>query len=160
MSSEAEPRRRCWACVEVKPVSAFAFANQRLGTLQGHCRTCHAAFRRAHYLANKADYVRRAVVQVRERRDENRRRMFQYLVGHPCIGCGESDPVVLEFDHRDAADKLEAVALLATKRRWAVVRAEIDKCDVRCVNCHRRRTALQFGWRKLSARPKMTVTRE
>jgi hypothetical protein len=26
------------------------------------------------------------------------------------------------------------------------VLAEIEKCDVRCVRCHRRKTARQFRW--------------
>jgi hypothetical protein len=31
---------------------------------------------------------------------------------------------------------------------WSRVLLEIEKCDVRCANCHRRRTAQQYGWRK------------
>ena len=138
-------RKRCRACGAVKSLGAFAFKNQARGTLQGHCRVCHAAFRRAHYLAHKADYVRRAAAQVTVRRDGNRRRLFEYLLAHPCVGCGAADPIFLEFDHQDPADKLDEVTALAKRRRWAVVAIEITKCDVRCVNCHRRRTAEQYA---------------
>jgi len=72
-----------------------------------------------------------------------------YLATHPCIDCGESDVVVLEFDHRDPGTKLENVARLIHTGTLAAVQAEIEKCDVRCGNCHRIRTANQFGWYRL-----------
>jgi hypothetical protein len=31
------------------------------------------------------------------------------------------------------------------------VKNEIEKCDVRCANCHRRKTAKDFNWYKLSS---------
>lgn len=152
--------KRCGACGAIKPLAAFAFANQALRKRQGNCRVCHAAYRRAHYLAHKADYVRRAAAQVTARRDGNRRRLFDYLLAHPCVGCGAADPTFLEFDHQDPADKLDAVTALAKRRRWAVVATEIGKCDVRCVNCHRRRTAEQYAWAKRARRPTMQAMRE
>lgn len=154
------PFKRCWSCGEHKPPPDFAYANQRLGTRQGHCRVCHAAFRRAHYLANKPDYIRRGMVQVKARLVENRRQLLRFLRAHPCVDCGQTDPVVLEFDHRDPANKVAAVTALVHRRRWVSVQVEINKCDVRCVNCHRRRTAEQFRWGKWARRPRMERTRE
>lgn len=66
-----------------------------------------------------------------------------------CQDCGIKDPVVLDFDHRDPATK-------NTRLRNGIggfhhlsspdLRAEINKCDVVCANCHRRRTARAQGW--------------
>jgi hypothetical protein len=42
---------------------------------------------------------------------------------------------------------------MMASKRWARVRAEIEKCDVRCVNCHRRKTARDFGWLKIRPAP-------
>jgi hypothetical protein len=146
ISSEAR-LFRCSACGAYKSSAEFSFSDEARRSLNSYCRKCHAAYRHAHYLANKADYIRRAIAQVNGRREQNRREVMTYLVSHPCVDCGIDNPIVLEFDHRDPRDKLTNVGSMANKR-WARVRAEIEKCDVRCVNCHRRKTARDFGWLK------------
>ena len=38
-----------------------------------------------------------------------------------------------------------------TFKVWSVILEEIDKCVVRCLYCHRKRTATQFGWWKVNS---------
>src|SRR6266850_135011 len=142
--------RRCCMCHQEKPEADFAFRSIATGVRQGHCRACHAAYRRQHYLANREAYIAREVARMNRYRLENRERILEYLLAHPCCDCGETDPVVLEFDHRDRATKRSEVARLAASKQWKVVLVEIEKCDVRCGNCHRRRTAQQLQWGKPS----------
>ena len=66
---------------------------------------------------------------------------MNYLSEHRCCDCGETDPVVLEFDH--LTDKSFGIAGGLRYRNWASVLAEIEKCEVVCANCHRRRTAIR-----------------
>lgn len=138
--------RRCCMCRIEKPEMEFAFRSLATGKRQDHCRACHAAYRRQHYLDNRALYIAREVARMKGYRLENRMRISEYLSTHPCTDCGANDPLFLEFDHRDRDDKRSEVARLATTKPWKTVAAEIAKCDVRCGNCHRRRTSQQFGW--------------
>jgi hypothetical protein len=144
----------CYMCGETKPVAEFAFADMVKGTRQSHCRRCQASYRHAHYLANRDDYIRREVARMAGYRNANRALLLAYLLDHPCVDCGEADPVVLDFDHRDPSTKRDEVARLANTKPWPQVLAEIAKCDVRCANCHRRKTARQFGWKKLLRSPR------
>jgi hypothetical protein len=62
------------------------------------------------------------------------------LASARCIDCGELDIRVLEFDH--VREKRGSV----TKLMWEEtslksLEAEIAKCEIRCANCHRKRTA-------------------
>lgn len=68
------------------------------------------------------------------------------------MDCGEKDILVLEFDHR--ANKYKEIGKMVTGR-YSLLRImkEVEKCDVRCANCHRRKTALQQGWHKLKLAP-------
>ena len=60
-----------------------------------------------------------------------------------CVDCGEADVCVLEFDH--VGDKKAAVSALARgEYSLSTLAAEIAKCEVRCVNCHRRRTGAEW----------------
>jgi hypothetical protein len=145
----------CVMCHEDKPAAEFAFRSLATGQLQSHCRKCHAAYRRQHYVRTKPIYIENERLRVRGHRERNRKLLVAYLLEHPCIDCGERDPVVLDFDHRDPSLKRLEVTRLAARKPWQAVLNEIAKCDVRCANCHRRRTAEQFKWRRGSrgARP-------
>jgi len=125
-------------------VKAWADFNvsRRFGR-QFYCRACQSSWYRAHraqHIANVNDNSRRY-------RGRNRAFVLEYLLAHPCVDCGESNPAVLEFDHQ--RDKIGAVSrLVLAPFPLERVIAEIAKCKVRCSNCHMRRTAQQFGWRK------------
>ncbi len=76
-----------------------------------------------------------------------------YLATHPCVDCGETDPLVLDFDHRDPKAKSANVSYLVCSAGLARVQAEVEKCDVRCANCHRRKTARDGNWHYLIHAP-------
>ena len=63
----------------------------------------------------------------------------RYLSEHPCVDCGEVDSVVLDFDHV-RGKKFKNIAEMANSYPWLSVLKEIEKCVVRCANCHRRKT--------------------
>ena len=79
------------------------------------------------------------------RRDANHQFIDQYLLAHPCVDCGVSDLVVLQFDHIRGV-KIDQVSdmMLCTRQK---IEQEIKKCDVRCANCHARKTHLERGYR-------------
>jgi hypothetical protein len=54
---------------------------------------------------------------------------------------------VLEFDH--LRDKRANVSSLVQNGELRRIRGEIEKCDVVCANCHRRRTARRGNWYRL-----------
>ena len=96
---------------------------------------------RRHYQRNKEAMKARAKAFAPTHRARIREIIRTYLETHPCVDCGESDPIVLEFDHRDEKEKAFNIGD-GVARTYAVKRImdEIAKCDVRCANCHRRKT--------------------
>jgi hypothetical protein len=65
--------------------------------------------------------------------------MIEYLLAHPCVDCGETDLLVLEFDH--LRDKKYNIGEMVNRDfTWGSILREIEKCEVVCANCHRRRT--------------------
>jgi hypothetical protein len=72
------------------------------------------------------------------------RRNLRYLLDHlrqaACVGCGEADVLVLEFDHIGPKRGKGVVSLAFYEHSLTSLQAEIDQCEVRCANCHRRQT--------------------
>jgi Tat protein secretion system quality control protein TatD with DNase activity len=71
--------------------------------------------------------------------------MRVYLSMHPCIDCGEKDIRLLEFDHVRGHKTANIARLLTQGRSWSTIEAEIAKCEIRCANCHRKRTSERDG---------------
>lgn len=116
---------------------------------QNECRECQKESSKNYYKKNNEKLKKQINEAKQIRINENRITYFKYLKNHPCIDCGESNPIVLEFDHRDGVDKISTVGeLVWNGYSWDKIQLEIDKCDVRCSNCHRIRTSKQQGWYK------------
>jgi len=139
----------CTGCAASKPIEEFRMKNKAKGTRGTRCRECRSAYGKRHYAQNRDQYLRRA----KRRRTSGRRIAYwswlmTYLESHPCVDCGETDPLVLQFDHREGAVKVDTIGTMVNRANWNTLLAEIAKCDVRCANCHRLRTAERFSWSK------------
>ena len=135
--------RKCYRCHEVKPADDFAWRRKHKNQRDSFCRPCRSAYGKEHYQANKARYIAQAAIVSQRRRLERTRWLLDFFQSNPCSDCGETDPVVLEFDH--LGDKTFDIGTGMHDRNWESVLAEIAKCEVVCSNSHRRRTARRRG---------------
>ncbi len=137
----------CTKCKKGKLLNEFNFRVKKIRLRQYQCIECTRAFVRDHYKRNKEYYLVKARKRNAEKRLEAQNYVRSHLLRHPCVDCGESDVVVLEFDHM--GDKLKEVSnLIKGRYPLSQVKEEVEKCEVRCANCHRRKTAREFGWFK------------
>ena len=138
-------KRQCTGCRATKPLTDFNWKSKAHGIRQVRCRTCTSAQIRSHYQRNRDYYIAKARARNVAVYYEQRDRVLEYLAAHPCVDCGEADIVCLEFDHV-RGEKRGDIAHMLGDHCWQVIAAELQKCDVRCANCHRRKTAQQRGW--------------
>lgn len=78
-----------------------------------------------------------------EKRHEARKFIFAFLSGAACIDCGCNNILVLQFDHVRGAKKTEVSELVALGYPIETIKLEIEKCEIRCANCHTIRTKTQ-----------------
>jgi|SRR3989338_2809541 len=74
-----------------------------------------------------------------------RGRLLAFLSAKACVDCGERDPIVLEFDHSIPQKKFKSISkMLSGHYSWNALEKEMKKCEIRCANCHRRKTYIQL----------------
>ena len=136
-----QERRICSKCKMTKDVAEFSFRSKSKGTRHSYCLDCGRILAKNHYAKNVSYYVSKARVRRNILINAINEKLFNYLENHPCIDCGESDPVVLEFDHVRGKKSYNVSTMCWLALPWNSLMREIAKCEVRCANCHRRKTA-------------------
>jgi hypothetical protein len=104
---------------------------------------------RTYYLRNREAIIAKSAAYNAETDRLVQEYIASYLLQHPYMDCGEADPLVLEFDHRDPlAKEFTIFSRHGSRYSFQRFKAEIAKCDVRCANCHRRKTSREAQtWR-------------
>jgi hypothetical protein len=138
--------KACAVCLVVLPLDAFYRNPTAPGGRDRRCKTCVRAYMKRRYDGDEG-VRRRAKESQRAANVANAARRDAVIARSCCADCGESDPVVLDFDHVRGEKVASIAAMIAGSYAWLTIEQEIAKCEVRCANCHRRRTAVQQGWR-------------
>jgi hypothetical protein len=180
-ASEITPETPIWcpACQREHPASAFNREKRRFSGLSGICREAQAQARKTPKAqaatrrfnqkrwANP-EYRAKALEHQRRRRRERgatvelrrARRRLQRIVDEwkqqGCLDCGYSDIRAIDPDHRPGEIKVGNVSRMVTLCASAArIRAELAKCEPRCVRCHRKATmaARPNSWRARTKLP-------
>ena len=139
--------KKCTICKKEKTIDEFNFKSKVLGLRHCYCAECSRVLIKNHYYKNKRYYLEKAKRINLKTRLEVQKFIIDYLIKHPCIDCNEKDIRVLEFDHKK--DKFKEISMLVRAcHPLNKIKEEIKKCDIRCANCHRKKTAEKFRWFK------------
>jgi len=159
MKMSIHKKDKCPLCGELKDVRSKR-CRRKHKTPEEICE------KRKEWAKNNRERIRKAQQKYREtHREECRQRTLKHRHEHPgqykkrqkkfmvsrlrwlheykhergCLICGENDPRCLDFHHRDPKQKVMGVALMVGLQMERLIE-EINKCDVMCANCHRKKT--------------------
>lgn len=126
--------RKCSRCEIFKLDNTFP--KKPNGHALGLCFECRLSDKKAHYIANKDGYKKRARLRIKEIRQR-----VSALKDGPCTDCGKKfPPCAMEFDHLDQKKKTKNVSALVSDGSWEKILLEIKKCELVCAICHAIRT--------------------
>src|SRR5687768_13489096 len=118
--------KTCTACKQTMSLEDFHNSSKTKDGKQVYCKTCNKEKRKAYY--KTAHGKEKNDTTSKRWAEQNRKRVFEYLLSHPCVDCGESDPVVLEFDHRDPEEKKYGIGSRTMyNKAWSTLMDEIAK---------------------------------
>lgn len=131
--------KTCDTCKLPKALGEFNKNRAKKDGLNSICRECSRARSKKYYQDNLEAHKKIMAAKRDRLTNLNREKIIDYLSTHPCVSCGETDIVVLQFDH--LRDKAKGISELISSYSWETISKEIEKCQVLCANCHARKTA-------------------
>lgn len=137
--------KKCTICLLEKLIDDFYI--RKNGYVEPNCKDCSRERARVFYKNNKTKCISKSILYRSQNQKISREYVFDYLTTHPCIDCGENNILTLEFDHIKNHDKKHFISsMIIQGYHLNKIKKEIDKCEVRCANCHKIKTAKQQKW--------------
>jgi hypothetical protein len=137
--------KTCAKCRLSKSHDQFHRNKSRADGRSAYCKDCARSYY-SQWSSKSPETKLRHIEWKRKNKLEARKRLVEYFKTHPCVDCGTLDVRVLVFDHV-LGNKVTGVGTLISRgNTWKVIQAEIDKCEVRCHNCHIIVTGERGGW--------------
>jgi hypothetical protein len=145
----------CTKCSQNKNTECFYKSSTPRG-YQTWCKDCLKIYNQKRYNSDPNVKIRVTVAHKKWKKDNpdkfnqsnskshdkavqiNSEYIDAYQLTHPCVDCGESDIDVLEFDHVRGIKK-GRICQMKHRVSLETLQEEIEKCDIRCANCHRKR---------------------
>lgn len=140
----------CAKCGDEKPAT-LEFFNKKTRSkdgLQHICKQCDSKRAKGLYENNKVRYKKLIAARKKKYLEELNEFIVEYLLTHPCVDCFEADIRCLDFDHV-RGNKFKNISIMKNQTySLEKIKEEIEKCEVRCANCHRKKTCTDQNWYK------------
>ena len=116
------------------------FNKKRESGPQPYCKPCQSDYQKDFYEGNRITNLEGIYKSRKKRKVDVRRFLAEFYETHPCVDCGETDILVLEFDHVTGKEFGINQAIRDVIPIHRIIE-ELKRGEVRCANCHRRLTA-------------------
>lgn len=137
--------KTCSKCNLTKSEAEFGISSRNTARLNPKCKACVNVFQKGFYAKNKELVTAIANKSRLKKLAETRNNLKGYLADKKCVDCGVTDFRLLDFDH--TKDKVKSISrMVLTGVSWINIQKEIAKCEIRCANCHRLKTAKDLNW--------------
>lgn len=145
----------CTRCGRRRSLKLFNRHKSRKDGYNPWCKSCNEEYLRRYFRINGSRMRSQVSLSKQKRREVLQTNLIEYLIDHPCSDCGETNIILLDFDHIRGNKKASISKMLANGCSWANTLIEISKCVVRCTKCHRLVTAERnrdYRWRYMQIR--------
>ena len=138
----------CSLCKCPLALTEFNKNKRKKDGFQTHCRECGKKKSKDYYHSNKEEHYKNTKERSKKHINMLRQYVYDYVSKIGCSDCGEKNPACLDFDHTSGEKKELISRLVHQGVSLQSLLSEIDKCTIRCSNCHRKKTARDFNWYK------------
>lgn len=113
---------------------------------QSICKECSRIKSKAYYHNNHDKHLAETMARKKKQVAKCQAYILDYWKEHPCVDCGETHTACLEFDHIKEGKTKNLSSMVQEGYSLERIIQEISLCEVRCANCHRKRTAQTQNW--------------